>query len=315
MEYLEGPSLREVIRERGTLSPAEVVEIIGPLCDALDIAHRAGLVHRDVKPSNVVIVKDRGPVLLDFGLVKLIDQVGPALTASRTMLGTPTAMAPEQLLGQPADARTDIYALGLLTFHMLTGQPAFLGSGAMKSYAQLHGPRPRPSSKVDLDPAIDAPVLRALAPDPADRFATAGEFVEALRAALRATRPTINVPSVPADLDIGRSVAIEPRTNIDVLVVYAEADRDTITQLREVLLGVPMTIATTERDSVICVAPKDRCDLAPLQRLLEPFAALARIAVGISSASIVNGEVDGDALDVESWAPFPLPDGLWITRM
>src|SRR5262249_58837485 len=106
-------------------------------------------VHRDVKASNVILGHDeRGlrPVLLDFGLVKLVDEVGPGLTSSRSMLGTPAAMAPEQMRGQPVDPRTDIYALGLLAYHMLTGQPAFGGApGVVQSYLQLHAPRPRPS--------------------------------------------------------------------------------------------------------------------------------------------------------------------------
>src|SRR5262245_56628859 len=139
--------------------------ILKPLCDALAVAHDAGLIHRDVKASNVILAH-RGtathPVLLDFGLVKLVDQVSPELTSSRSMLGSPAAMAPEQMRGQPVDPHTDIYALGLLAYHMLTGQPAFGGApGVVQSYLQVHGPRPRPSAKVDIDPAIDEPVARA----------------------------------------------------------------------------------------------------------------------------------------------------------
>src|SRR5947199_1848205 len=117
----------------------------------------------------------------------MIDQVVPGLTSSRTMLGTPTAMAPEQMRGEPVDPRTDVYALGLLAYHMLTGQPAFtVGGGAIKSYLQLHGPRPRPSAKIDIDPAIDLPIMKALAPSPADRYASAAELHEALRSVIQA---------------------------------------------------------------------------------------------------------------------------------
>ena len=126
LEYIEGPSLRDAIHERGSLPPAEMLAILEPLCDALATAHALGLVHRDVKASNVILGHDvqgpRRPVLLDFGLVKLLDAEGPGLTSSRSMLGTPAAMAPEQMAGQPVDARTDVYALGLLAFHMLTGR-------------------------------------------------------------------------------------------------------------------------------------------------------------------------------------------------
>ena len=122
LEYVEGPSLREVIHDRGPTPPSEMLTILEPLCDALTVAHAAGLVHRDVKASNVILAKQHGvlrPVLLDFGLVKLIDQVGPGLTSSRSMLGTPAAMAPEQMRGQPVDARTDVYAFGALAYHLV----------------------------------------------------------------------------------------------------------------------------------------------------------------------------------------------------
>src|SRR5206468_1607013 len=96
--------------------------------------------------------------------------------------------------------RADVYALGLLAFHMLTGNPAFIGgTGAIKSYLQLHGPRPRPSSKVDIDPAIDAPIIRALAPDPAERFATAGELCAALRAVI-AGEPIAAAQAIEGDV-------------------------------------------------------------------------------------------------------------------
>src|SRR5262249_7513286 len=212
LEYVEGPSLREVLHERGALPPAEMLTIIEPLCDALAVAHASGLVHRDVKASNVILAR-RGealrPVLLDFGLVKLTDEVGPGLTSSRSMLGTPAAMAPEQMRGQPVDPRTDIYALGLLAYHVLTGQPAFGGApGVVQSYLQVHGPRPRPSAKVDIDPAIDEPVARALAPEPAARFADARSFGQALRAVIHGA--------------FGEE--------IEVAVVYVEGDAAEVTE-------------------------------------------------------------------------------------
>ena len=133
LEYIDGPSLRDVIHERGSLPPQEMLTILEPLCDALATAHAFGLVHRDVKASNVILghrdALGTRPVLLDFGLVKLLDQEGPGLDlVACAMLGTPAAMAPEQMRGLPVDARTDVYALGLLAFHMLTGAPAYGGA-------------------------------------------------------------------------------------------------------------------------------------------------------------------------------------------
>ena len=297
LEYVEGPSLREVIHERGGLAPVEMLAILEPLCDALDAAHQADLVHRDVKASNVILSRRDGavrPVLLDFGLVKLLDQEGPGLTSSRSMLGTPSAMAPEQMRGQEVDARTDVYALGLLAFHVLTGQPAFGGApGVVQSYLQAHGPRPRPSSKADIDPAIDEPIARALAPDPAARFATVRELGDALRGVI--LRPA------------------SPAAEVDVTVVYAEAGPAEIAQISTLVTAAGMVIAIASPDSVLAVSPRDGRDLSALQGHLAAVAG-ARIALGRSRASIQGALVDGPALDAEAWAPYPLPGGLWVAE-
>jgi len=294
LEYIEGPSLREVLHERGALPPAEMLSIVEPLCDALQVAHEAGLIHRDVKASNVILARRNGairPVLLDFGLVKLVDEVGPGLTSSRSMLGTPAAMAPEQMRGQPVDPRTDIYALGLLAYHVLTGQPAFGGApGVVQSYLQVHGPRPRPSAKVDIDPAIDDPIARALAPEPGARFVTARSFAEALRAVIHGA--------------VGETQ--------EVVVLYVEGDAVNVAAAGEVARSLGLVVALTAPDSVLAVVARDRVDIAALRERLSEISAHARVAVGVSRATISGHLVDGPALDVESWAPYPLATGLWV---
>lgn len=293
LEYIEGPSLRDVIHERGSLPPPETLAILEPLCDALASAHDVDLVHRDVKASNVILGHDAQgprPVLLDFGLVKLLDAEGPGLTSSRSMLGTPAAMSPEQMKGLPVTATTDVYAIGLLAYHMLTGAPAFGGApGVVQSYLQVHGPRPRPSAKVDIDPAIDEPIVRALAPDPSQRFASARDFIASLRAIIQPTETgeqdvvTLYVEGGPAELALAASLAGQSG----------------------------MTVAMTAPDSLIAVAPS--FDLVAHRGRLEKLATTAKVALGKSRASICGGVVDGPALDVEGWAPYPLQGGLWIT--
>jgi eukaryotic-like serine/threonine-protein kinase len=294
LEYIEGPSLREVLHDRGPLPPAEMLTILEPLCDALNVAHDAGLVHRDVKASNVILARDRGlirPVLLDFGLVKLVDQIGPGLTSSRSMLGTPAAMAPEQMRGQAVDARTDIYALGLLAFHMLTGQPAFGGApGVVQSYLQVHGPRPRPSAKVDIDPAIDEPIARALAPEPDARFRNARNFSAALRVVIHGA--------------MGEE--------IEVVALYVEGDTADVVALTDVARSLGLTVALTAPDSMLAVVPRDRIDVALLRDKVYAISRRTRVAIGVSRASLSGQLVDGPALDVEGWAPYPLPIGLWV---
>jgi len=295
LEYIAGPSLRDAIHERGAIPPHEVLEILDPLCRALAIAHDAGLVHRDVKASNVILARDNGvlrPVLLDFGLVKLVDEVGPGLTSSRSMLGTPAAMAPEQMRGQPVDARTDVYALGLLAFHMLTGQPAFGGApGVVQSYLQVHGPRPRPSSKVDIDPAIDEPVAKALAPEPEQRFPTTLALLDALRAVI-----------APAD-----------GAEVDVVAVYVEGAPETVARATQLVTASGLVVGIAAPDSVLAVAPRNAVDTGKLRASLATLVD-ATIAIGVSKALVRGQIVDGDALDVESWAPYPLRSGLWVAE-
>lgn len=294
LEYIEGPSLRDVIHERGSLPPADMLAIMAPLCEALATAHELGLVHRDVKASNVILGHDAHgprPVLLDFGLVKLLDSEGPGLTSSRSMLGTPAAMAPEQMKGQPVTARTDVYALGLLAFHMLTGAPAFGGTpGVVQSYLQVHGPRPRPSAKVDIDPAIDEPIVKALSPEPSDRYTTPRELLEALRAVI--------APS---------AVGGEQ----DVIALYVEGGPGELALASSIATSAGMTIAMTAPDSLIAVGIT--VDVGALRTRLAEIAKVAKIAVGQTTAFICAGAVDGPALDVEAWAPYPLTSGLWIT--
>ncbi|MDQ3338815.1 MAG: serine/threonine protein kinase [Myxococcota bacterium] len=294
LEYVEGPNLREVIHERRFIPPPEVLQILEPLCDALALAHDAGLVHRDVKASNVILGRTSDdvlrPVLLDFGLVKLLDQTGPGLTSSRSMLGTPAAMAPEQMRGLPVDARTDVYALGLLAYHMLTGQPAFTGGpGVVQSYLQIHGPRPRPSAKIEIDPAIDEPILKALATDPKDRPPTTRDFIEALR----------------------RAISPPESEQSDVIVLYVEGPAAAIAAVTQIVSDAGLIVAIAAPDSMLAVAPRDGVDVAKLLAALRPLENLHG-AVGASTAAIRGKLVDGPALDVESWAPYPLAAGLWV---
>jgi serine/threonine protein kinase len=319
LEYLDGPSLRDMIRERGTFAPAELLPIMRPLCEALAYAHAAGLIHRDIKASNVVVVQHGEaprPVLLDFGLVKLLDDAGPGLTSSRTMLGTPTAMAPEQMRGESVDARTDVYALGLLAYHMLTGVPAFgAQGGAIKSYMQLHGPRPRPSSKVDIDPAIDAPIIRALAAAPEDRYASTSEFFDALKHAIEGTSRSSSRRITPVSI-VAPAVtdAVAPGVEEEVVVLCVEGTRDDLAQVRALLPAARMRIAVAAPDSLVALAPIHEANVQLLRRELPSLSGTARIALGRSTASIDGDTFDGPALDTESWAPYPLNAGLWIDQ-
>jgi tRNA A-37 threonylcarbamoyl transferase component Bud32 len=193
MELLDGEDLAAVVARSGPLPTAATLAILEPLCAALAAAHELGIVHRDVKASNVMVCRPSAGersriVLLDFGIAKLSDAFAVELTASHQSLGTPSCMAPEQVHGRPVDARTDVYGLGTLAFFLLTGQMPFWDSSlTMTQYLHLHARRPRVSVAAPVSARIDDVVARAMAIDPAERFSDPLSMLAAFRAALRDT--------------------------------------------------------------------------------------------------------------------------------
>jgi serine/threonine-protein kinase len=189
MELLEGQTLRQLLAQRGALPAPEALELLEPICSALQAAHGHGIVHRDLKDSNILVSCDAqgGRVkLLDFGIAKITqpDQSGGGMTSVGRKLGTPTAMSPEQIRGGAVDRRTDIYALGVLLYQLLTGTYPFDCSDVFElERMHLERPPPRPSAQVAVSPEVDAVVLRCLEKQPERRFESVTNFLDALRAA------------------------------------------------------------------------------------------------------------------------------------
>jgi eukaryotic-like serine/threonine-protein kinase len=168
MELLQGSDLKRMITQRGRFSPDEMLEIVTTVCSALEAAHKAGVVHRDLKASNVHVAVEKGRYvvkLLDFGIAKLL-QPDPSiggLTQTGMRLGTASAMAPEQIRGEAIDQRVDVYALGVLIYHLLTGRYPFRGESRQEiERMNLETPPPRPSQAAAVPPAIDAVVLKCM---------------------------------------------------------------------------------------------------------------------------------------------------------
>ncbi|HSN90163.1 MAG TPA: protein kinase [Anaeromyxobacteraceae bacterium] len=209
MEYLEGEPLTARIAQ-GRLDPAAALEILLQLCDALQCAHEHGVVHRDLKPDNVFLVVRRGNrdfvKLLDFGIAKLRDAAGGSRrTAAGLVVGTPEYMAPEQCDVGPVDARTDVYALGVIAYELLTGRLPFVARTVPQLLLAHLQQRPPPLAEVapGIDPRLEWAVLKALEKDPKDRFQDMTGFADALGPALeRARRGRSAGPAiVPAQPD------------------------------------------------------------------------------------------------------------------
>ena len=183
MEHVEGRDLRALLRDRGVLSPARALSLLEPVLRALAAAHRAGIVHRDVKPENVLLGDDGRVKVADFGLARAV-QTSELTSTTGLLIGTVAYLAPEQIERGTADARTDVYAAGVVLWEALTGAPPYAADTPMQvAYRHVHEDVPAPSTVVGgIPPALDDLVVRATRRDPALRPPDAGAFLAEVRA-------------------------------------------------------------------------------------------------------------------------------------
>jgi serine/threonine-protein kinase len=195
MEYVAGESLAARIQRLGTLTPSQLRPIVTQLCEGLTAAHGAGVIHRDLKPANVLIDASERVKLIDFGIARADLHAG--MTATNMVIGTPEYMAPEQVKGGAIDARTDLYALGAVLYHALTGRPPFRGDTPIAiGLAHCTDPVVPPRQlRPDLPVAWEAAVTRMLEKVPAARFATAQAALAALSAGGDSEAPTWQGPT------------------------------------------------------------------------------------------------------------------------
>ncbi|AUX19752.1 protein kinase [Sorangium cellulosum] len=330
MELLDGCSLDEHLRARGRQSATDALALLEPLCSALDAAHRCGIVHRDIKPSNVFLAEQDGRrrvVLLDFGVAKLLDAPGPALTSSRHVVGTPACISPEQLLGEPVDSRADVYALGVLTYRLLVGEPPFLErSYPMLRQLHLYVDPPRPSARAPVNPALDAVILRAMSKDRRERHPSIAAFLSDLRATVEASRGT-GAPS--SEAHARRALALYAEVHVDPGAIE-EPDDGLLADLELILpfitaesVSAGLTTAAQTGSSVLLTA--NRADdpggdletrrrvvnaaLAIHQRLEARAGRDPRIAVRLclhAGELLESGEgspAAGKLLEIAAWVP------------
>jgi eukaryotic-like serine/threonine-protein kinase len=198
MEYVDGRLLSDIIAE-GPLDPTEALRVTTEVLTALEYSHRAGLVHRDIKPGNVMVTGSGQVKVMDFGIARAVAESSSTIAQTSTIMGTAQYFSPEQARGEAVDARTDLYSTGIMLFEMLTGRPPFFDDNPVAvAYQHVNQPVPVPSSITPrISPALDAVVLRAVAKDRFARFQSAAEFRDAAIAA--ASGSVSNRKSAAAD--------------------------------------------------------------------------------------------------------------------
>ena len=199
MEYVDGRTVRDLLQEGHRLLPERSLEIIDGVLRALDYSHQAGIVHRDIKPGNVMVTRNGDIKVMDFGIARAMSDAQATMTQTAQVIGTAQYLSPEQARGERVDARSDLYSAGCLLYELLTGRPPFTGDSPVAIAYQHVRENPVPPSRVDPDvPAwADAIVLKAMAKSPADRYQTAAD----MRADLQRAASGMPVSAPPTRLD------------------------------------------------------------------------------------------------------------------
>ncbi|WBB65691.1 Stk1 family PASTA domain-containing Ser/Thr kinase [Micromonospora sp. WMMD812] len=195
MEFVNGRTLKEVLGAEGRLQPRRALEICADMCAALEFSHRHGIIHRDIKPGNVMLTQTGQVKVMDFGIARALASGATTMTQTSAVIGTAQYLSPEQARGEAVDARSDVYAAGCVLFELLCGHPPFVGDSPVSvAYQHVREAPPTPSDiNPDVNPAVDAIVLKALSKNPLNRYQSAGEMrADLLRAA--AGRPVLATP-------------------------------------------------------------------------------------------------------------------------
>jgi serine/threonine protein kinase len=227
MRYVEGTDLARLIERGGPLSPERTLTIVSQVAAALDAAHRRGLIHRDVKPGNILVGEDDHTYLTDFGLIKRREQ-GTALTKTGQFMGSVDYAAPEQIEGRDVDGRADVYSLGCVLYECLTGEPPYpRDSEVAVLYAHLNDPVPRPTDKrPELPAGVDAIVGKAMAKEPEERYGSVrGLSADLVRTVDQRNAAPLQLPGARRRIAIMGTVVGAVALVIAILVVVLTTSR------------------------------------------------------------------------------------------
>jgi serine/threonine-protein kinase len=288
MEYVDGPSAADMLRERKELDIDETVRLVRDACHGLDYAHRAGVVHRDVKPGNLLFAEEMGATkLADFGIAKAAEQT--RITQVGSVLGTAAYLSPEQARGEEAGPASDIYSLGVCAYQFLTGRlPHEYASLTELALKQQQEPvAPMADYRPEVPPDLDDAVRLALERDPAARYSSALEMAEAIEAGARgeATDATQRLPLT----DYGATHALDDTSATQALprTQYREPQPTRVQQAAAPLTAAPASARRDERAAARRTAGRRR--LGGFLALLAALAAIAVVAVALLSSSEGNG--------------------------
>jgi eukaryotic-like serine/threonine-protein kinase len=211
MEYVDGVTLRDIVHTDGPMEPKRAIEIIADACQALNFSHQHGIIHRDVKPANIMISKAGAVKVMDFGIARALADSANPMTQTSAVIGTAQYLSPEQARGETVDARSDVYSLGCVLYEILTGQPPFVGDSPVAvAYQHVREDPVPPSERYrGISPELDAVVLKALSKNPENRYQTAADMRTDLIRVHSGEAP--DAPKVLTDAERTNFMAAAPR--------------------------------------------------------------------------------------------------------
>jgi eukaryotic-like serine/threonine-protein kinase len=268
MEYVEGRSLDAVLKTSGRLNPGPSAAIITQVLSALGFAHDSGIVHRDVKPSNIMVLNDGNVKVADFGIARIDTS---EFTIVGDLLGTPAYMSPEQLSGAPVDKRTDLFAAGVIFFEMLTGVKPFRGKSLTEiiSNMEKRGPEDIRALNPAVPDALKHVITKALAFDPASRYSGAAEFSQAIAKALPEGSAQSSIPETPASRALDPEAGVPPIGAPFPPDLLREIERDLATFIGPVASVAVKRVLRETNDLIVLYdllgkqveSPRDRAEL------------------------------------------------------
>jgi serine/threonine-protein kinase len=310
MELLGGQDLDQVLKSDGTLSLGQKLDVVAQLCEALAYAHDQGIVHRDIKPGNVRLLEDGTVKILDFGIARF---TASSLTLSGTVMGTPSYMAPEQIMGQPVDGRADLFSAGVLLYELLAGHRPFVGdSPTSVAYQIMHTDAPTLREHLpDLPDAINEIVTRALQKNPADRYARAQEMASDLQT----VRMMLDLPLKPTGDERMPTANPEVVTQLFATKPRTETGAPSISNVR---------MRKSAAEAAADAAPGSA---APPARAFSPVMVMVGFAVVLVAvaglwtfmgsrgwtAAVGDAATSAEAGVPEAGAPAPAPTSLRVT--